>query len=83
MTDEPRIEFKMREEDGSMVELLRLDKKGFLYKGEYIQDAGKAHDAFIETMERLRKAKRLVIDTITVFAFGFAAGYGLCYWGLS
>lgn len=83
MTDEPRIEFKVREEDGSMVELLRLDKKGFLYKGEYIQDAGKAHDAFIETMERLRQAKRMIIDAVTTFAIGFAAGYALCYWGLS
>lgn len=82
MTDEPRVEFKIKE-GGELVELLRLDKKGFLYKGEYIQDAGKAYNAFIETMDRLNKAKRLVIDTTATFAIGFAAGYALCYWGLS
>lgn len=83
MTDDnPRIEFKIREEDGSMKELLRLDEKGFLYKGQYIQDAGEAHDAFLETMHIIKKAKRVVVDTITMFALGAGFGYALCYWGM-
>jgi len=81
MTDEPRIEFKMKDEDGSMVELLRLDKRGFLYQGEYIRDAGKAHDAFLEAMDKIKKAKTIIPDTIATFAIGFACGYALCYWG--
>lgn len=83
MTDEPRIEFKVKEEDGSLTELLRLDKQGFLYKGQYIKDGGEAHDAFIEAMDRIKKAKNYMIDSMTIFATGFALGYGLCYWGLS
>lgn len=81
--DEPRIEFKYKDEDGNMIELLRLDTKGMLYKGQYIQDAGEAHDAFIATMHTLEEAKGYLVDRLTVFAFGFAAGYALCYWGLS
>lgn len=80
--DQPRIEFKMKDEDGSMKELLRLDEKGFYYKGQYIQDAGEAHDAFLETMHKLKEAKGYIIDRLSVFAFGFASGYALCYWGL-
>lgn len=80
--DEPRIEFKVREEDGSMKELLRLDSKGFLYQGEYIRDAGKAHDAFLETMAIIKQAKRAVPDMLTTFAVGFGLGYALCYFGL-
>lgn len=83
MTDEPRIEFKIKEEDGSLTELLRLDSKGFLYKGQYVQDGGQAHDAFLETMNRIKKSKSYMIDSLTVFAFAFAAGYALCYWGLN
>ena len=80
--DQPRIEFKIKEEDGSMKELLRLDEKGFYYKGQYIQDAGEAHDAFLETMHILKQAKGYIVDRLSVFAIGFAAGYALCYWGL-
>jgi hypothetical protein len=80
--DEPRIEFKVKEEDGSMVELLRLDTKGFLYKGEYIRDAGEAHDAFLETMDKIKKAKTAIPDMLTTFAIGFSLGYALCYFGL-
>lgn len=83
MIDEPRIEFKIKEEDGSLTELLRLDGKGFLYKGQYIQDAGEAHDVFLEAMNRIKKSKTYMIDSLTIFAFAFAAGYGFCYWGLN
>lgn len=82
MNDEPRIEFKMKNEDGNFIELLRLDENGFLYKGQYIKDGGEAHDAFIETMQTLKNAKNYMIDRLTVFAFAFAAGYALCFWGL-
>jgi len=82
MSDEPRIEFKIQEEDGTTTELLRLDRNGFLYNGEYIKDGGAAHDAFIESMERIKKAKSYMIDSITIFAAGFGLGYLLCYWGL-
>jgi len=80
--DEPRIEFKVKEEDGTLTELLRLDKQGFLYKGQYIKDGGEAHDAFVDAMNRIKKAKSYMIDSFTIFAFAFAAGYALCYWGL-
>lgn len=33
-------------------EVLRLDRKGFHYKGETIEDAGRAYDLFIQFMER-------------------------------
>lgn len=83
INDEPRIEFKMKNADGELIELLRLDEKGFLYKGQYIRDGGEAHDAFIETMNLIKDSKNYIIDRFTVFAIGFACGYGLCYWGLS
>lgn len=36
--------------------VLKLDKDGFTYKGERIQDAGKAHAAFLETLSMMKKA---------------------------
>lgn len=35
-------------------EILRLDEKGMTYKGQFIEDAGEAHKAFIETMNILK-----------------------------
>lgn len=35
-------------------ELLRISKSDFIYKGEKILDAGRAHQAFIEAFDQLR-----------------------------
>lgn len=35
-------------------EILRISKSDFIYKGEKIEDAGRAHQAFIEAFDQLR-----------------------------
>ena len=39
---------------GENIEVLRIDKDGFVFKGERINDAGEAHKAFIEAMRILQ-----------------------------
>jgi hypothetical protein len=34
--------------------LMKLTKDGMYYKGEYIEDAGKAYDAFMEVMSVMK-----------------------------
>ncbi len=36
---------------GTGTEVLKLDKDGFVYKGERINDAGEAHRLFIQVMQ--------------------------------
>jgi len=41
--------FEFKAQDG---EVLRLDKKGFHYKGQTIDDAGEAHNLFTSWMKK-------------------------------
>lgn len=48
--------------DATMEEILRLDQKGMTYKGQFIEDAGEAHKAFMETMHYLKNRYPQEID---------------------
>ena len=37
------------------VEILRINAAGFLFKGQYIEDAGEARRAFLTVMQRMAK----------------------------
>ena len=39
----------------NLYDVIKIDSKGFYYKDEFIEDAGKAYDLFIEVMERKRQ----------------------------
>ena len=80
MNDEPRVEFKVPTDDGLEV-IMMLDKKGMTYQGKFIEDAGEAHDLFIDTMQQLKHNTK-VVDIVNVFIISFLAGFSLCYFGL-
>lgn len=82
MTEEPRVEFKVPNDDGSMDVVLKIDRRGMHYQGEFIPDAGKAHSAFIETME-LMKSQASTVSLLTTGILAFLAGWLICYFGLS
>ena len=46
---EPECSFQFKAKDG---EVLRLDKKGFHYKGQTIDDAGEAYRLFMHWMQK-------------------------------
>ena len=39
-------------------EILVIEEDGMIYLGERVHDAGKAHEAFMDTMTRMREAQR-------------------------
>ncbi len=54
---EEKLSGRLRVEETNRIslnnEVLILDKDGFVYKGERIQDAGKAHKIFLEVMQEM------------------------------
>lgn len=81
MTDEPKVEFKVPTDNGMEV-VLKLDKQGMTYKGQFIRDAGEAHDRFVEVM-KLMKASIKPVDLLTVFIISFCVGYATAYFGFA
>lgn len=81
MNDEPRVEFKVPTEDGLEV-VLKLDKQGMTYRGKFIEDAGEAHDVFVDVMNQIKQSSTPV-DMLTVFIFGFGIGYAIAYFGFA
>lgn len=37
--------------------IMKLTEEGMFYKGEFIEDAGEAHKAFLEVMQILREGR--------------------------
>ena len=52
---EPRNEFRFFKDE---TEVLRLDDKGFHYKGETIDDAGEAYKLFMDWMKNSQEQKQ-------------------------
>ena len=50
----PSNEFRFNKEDK---EVLRLDERGFHYKGQTIDDAGKAYRLFMEWMNKAQESE--------------------------
>ena len=52
MTTTPNSSFKFSDLSAGMEEIIRLDKEGFHYRGQFIADAGEAHRLMVEFLRK-------------------------------
>ena len=52
MTTTPNSSFKFSDLSAGMEEIIRLDKEGFHYRGQFIADAGEAHRLMVEYLKQ-------------------------------
>lgn len=60
----PELDSSVIFQGANRAEILRLDKDGFVFKGQRIEDAGEAHRAWMEAMQTIQRAPALERDRL-------------------